>query len=186
MQDMQDQTVPAPPNDFNRDGVGGGALTSFTAAIPYDLINKIIGIAQTAPLSLATDPANLKLIFWTLGCLTEVVERLIGVGVMSKEDFANALSAENSTYRGEAGPNEMYDVSELDGLILTLNDANRDMQEASSTHYSQFGITTAITVISAISAIYSIWKMISPKPKPSDDHSVDSHNHTKIINRKAR
>lgn len=158
---------------------------NFAPGIPYACLTEIVTDIKANPLGFFQDPANYMKLFWASGCLVGLAMKLIEVNLLTPAQFSEAIEASQKIGQANGQEANLEDV----GFVLSAHLETLEEQK-SEVATGQFGIMTALTVLSAIGTIWKIYSMFTKPKAPSDDHSVnvkikDDHSvRNRIVNRR--
>lgn len=147
----------------------GGVLDAecapaFKKAIPYTCIVEIIGDVKANGVAAVKNPLTLAKVAWAMGCLSTLLGDMVKVGLLTMDDISNAFAddpkmAQTANGEGGAPALDQVQVAMLQGNMDELRDTMEDTPK--NVGVGQFGIGTALTVLSALSTLYKLWKSLS-------------------------
>lgn len=129
---------------------------SFQKAIPYQCLVEIVTDVKKDPLSAIKNPAILLKLMWAMGCLTTLVADMVSVGLLKPDDVADAFAWQDSL----AGTDSTDPVANMANTTDILSDAISELEPYQG-NAKAFGIASALSILSAIGAIYKVWKMLA-------------------------
>lgn len=144
---------------------------TFVAGVPGVCMAELLADIKRDAFGALRNPNTYQKLIWALGCLNALVAEFVSVGLLTPDDVADAFKL----FEEDADPTvkKQYSQKSLDAAVYegeyALSEIYQQIPPDVDVPIGQFGIATALTVLSAIGAIWKIWRMLSPSA--GGDHS---------------